>query len=895
MKRACHRHEMWSAAFPGWGMLGGNHWHIFLAALFAFAAAVSCCKRSEKTTQSQTPPPPAAPQIDPKIVVEKTAAKLAAAKTKLDERRYDDALVRIVNALETNPDSAEAKNFLVRILRETTWILPEITITHAAPIDQFSFVAPSSLWVNLGGKMNTTVLWDLGNMTLRSALFPHPTEKNRSLIVGPQSQFAVIERGESTLLCNAQTLKPICDLGRIPESLTASAVISFSTDGLLVGHPSYSSYKDSSIIWHLRDCVTGQIIRTSHPIAEKNATPLASFLNPAELRIIYTNGDLLEIPISPVKPVREIPMTEPIRLSHAQFSTDGNEVLFLQDPGENQPSLRSIISYNDQEDGSLKSEMLARRFPWNLQPNIWSGLMNGAEDPPFSVSENSLNLPTKSHAPIVLESPITALAFGESSVITGEQNGTILLHRLLPLPIARSNPSPPSPVNIQTIAALKSLTKALAGRYESSEKQEILHVSAGDRIAEFAACDFAAIQSAFPQLDFSPLISEFSHIKLRHTERENFQLLEDRLARTAFDPKIKATLEKIFSKGNPAEVLAAIQSAGGKGERAATALELALKSDQPEWIEACLASAIDLPPLLRHLAISRIAWLRDRKADVISNWPEIPPDLADISRREDWDGWEQADFSLAFKAMNENVSQQLTALVIPEKASEQQRKTVIAQLVNPTTMHIVGRKKYMDACMTAALLLSSYKEEAEATFQLAKISHDLGAPAALCLRTEATALTHSGKYQEAHSRWIELITEHPLETQLPTDYTGAAYSAFENMDPSQALNILHKGLHQFPNNGNLATRAGWIALLTGNSGEAYQFLLKGKDTGFSPDQLGESMAMLTIAAAQAGKEGEAKAHFQELIKIDPKWENSKSLDQLDWPEEIKLTLKSMMR
>ncbi|NJR43423.1 MAG: hypothetical protein HC767_12945 [Akkermansiaceae bacterium] len=170
-------------------------------------------------------------------------------------------------------------------------------------------------------------------------------------------------------------------------------MISFSADGLLVAHPIGPSDEDSPVTWHLRDCATGQTIRTTKLTAEKASAPLAAFLNSAELRIIHTNGDLLEIPISPVKPVREIPMTESISLSHAQFSANGNEVLVLQDPGENLPPVRSIISYSDQEDGSLKSETLARRFPWSLQPNIWSRLMNGAEDSPFSVNGKSLNLP----------------------------------------------------------------------------------------------------------------------------------------------------------------------------------------------------------------------------------------------------------------------------------------------------------------------------------------------------------------------------------------------------------------------------------------------------------------------------------------------------------------------
>jgi hypothetical protein len=875
-------------------MLSWRYRYTFLASLLAFTAVVSGCKRPEGKKQSQPTSLPVA-QIDPQVIAERTAAKLGAAQLKLDAKRYDDALVRIVNALQTNLDSPEAKSMLVKILLETTWTLPEVTITHAAPIDQLFFAAPSSLWVNLGGKANTTVLWDLDTMSLKSVLFPHPTEKNRSLLVGPQNRFTIIERGETTLLCNAKTLKPICDLGRIPESLTASSVIAFSADGLLVAHPSDSLDQNHSIIWHLRDCTTGQIIRTSQPIAEKTAKPLAAVLNPEALRVIHNDGSLLEIPISPIKPIQEVPMPESVTLSHAQFSADGNEVLVLQDSRENQPASQSIISYNDREDGSLTPEMLARRFPWNLQPNIWSGLMSAAEDPPFSAIGKSLTISHQSHTPIELMSPITALAFGEKAAITGEQNGTILLHRLLPLPAVSSNPPPPNPINHQTIIALIDLTKALAGCYYSPEKQAILNVTAEDRVAALAACDFGAIRLAFPQLDFSPLIAEFAQIKLRHTELEHFQMLDDRLARTVSDKKNKSNLEKIFRKGKSTEVMAAIQSAGGKGEAIATALALALKSDQPEWIEACLASATDLPPLLRHLTLSRISWLRDRKADVIANWPEVSPDLAEVCRREDWDGWEQADFTPALKAMNQNVREQLAALTIPEKATEKQRKAAILQLDDPATIHTVGSRKYMNACMNAAIALSNYKEEAKATFRLAKIAHDLGAPAPLCLRIEATALTNSGNYQEAHARWIELITEHPLEAQLPSDYTEAAYSAFENMNPDQALEILKKGLLQFPNNGGFAARAGWIALLTGNSAEAYQFLLKGEVIGFPQDQLDQSTAMLTIAAAQAGAAEEAKTYFQKLIQINPKWENAKTLQQLDWPEEIKLTLKSLMR
>ena len=59
-------------------------------------------------------------------------------------------------------------------------------------------------------------------------------------------------------------------------------------------------------------------------------------------------------------------------------------------------------------------------------------------------------------------------------------------------------------------------------------------------------------------------------------------------------------------------------------------------------------------------------------------------------------------------------------------------------------------------------------------------------------------------------------------------------------------------MHRFPQDANFALRAGWVALLTGNSERAYKFLLDGKRIGFPSDKLENATALLTIAAAQAG-------------------------------------------
>ena len=126
---------------------------------------------------------------------------------------------------------------------------------------------------------------------------------------------------------------------------------------------------------------------------------------------------------------------------------------------------------------------------------------------------------------------------------------------------------------------------------------------------------------------------------------------------------------------------------------------------------------------------------------------------------------------------------------------------------------------------------------------------------------------------------------------LPGDYAEAAYTSFENADSKQAVEILNTGLRRFPQDANFALRAGWVALLTGNADRAYKFLLAGKRIGFPSEKLENATALLCIAASQAGAIDESSAYFDELLAIDPAWEKPETLDALDWPEELKSTLR----
>ena len=350
---------------------------------------------------------------------------------------------------------------------------------------------------------------------------------------------------------------------------------------------------------------------------------------------------------------------------------------------------------------------------------------------------------------------------------------------------------------------------------------------------------------------------------------------------------------KAFETADDDAVRSAIQAAGSKGSAAAKALELALASTHPEWIDACLQQAADLPPLLRHLALSRIAWLQDRKADAIAGWPEVFPELKQVRLREDWDGWEAADFSLALEKLRLCVSEQLAALVVPQNSTPEQREAVIARLNDPLTLKAVGRARFAHSCLQAALALSAFKEHSEATLKLAATARQLGESAAPCLRAEAMSLTALGDYQKARDRWVALITDHPLADQLPGDYAEAAYTSFENADPRQAMAILTTGMHRFPNDANFALRAGWVSLLTGNAERAYRFLLTGRQIGYPPEKLENATALLAIAAAQTGATEDAAAFYQDLIRLDPAWENPQTIETLPWPDELKAPLRQL--
>jgi tetratricopeptide (TPR) repeat protein len=908
-----------------------------LAWLLGLAALPQGCKPTEKSADppSTSPPVALAPSTDT-LLEQLASARIEAANTKLDQKQVGEALALLISALKANPASTEALTRVTSLLGETVWHVPVLTLDHRLPIDQLHYAPPSSLWVSLRGEKNSTVRWNLDTLQLEAVLFPTEEVATRSLVFSPGNRSVIVERGPTTLLCDAQSLKPIRELGALPDFLTPSAVLPFSPDGLLFANPEFVSATDRSLVWHLRDAASGQIIRSSDPIAAEAAPPLAAFVDRAKLRVIHADGSLLEMPISPVDPITITPMPEPATLLSAQFALDGNAVLTLHAQGPHQPPVHSIVAYSDPDDGSLEIPALMQRVAWSRHPNLWSGLMPSPASEPFAVEENRLQILTgPPHASVTTDTAIAAVAFAANEVVIGTETGRLTLHRLLPLPLKNDSAVPPRKLETTALTALALLSETLTGTRYDEEQRSFVPLSSEERLAIFNQCDFGVLQLVFPTLDFSPVHQALHAINRRTIDPSALLPLWDRLANADFSGgswpgllertqdlaetpwhrDLTATvvaraatpphnlesrwlardkMAAIFSTQDPNTILGAIQAAGGTGPEAANALALALQTDHADWIEAVLAQAEDQPPVLRQIALSRIAWIQGRKAAALSPWPENFPSMQEIRRREDWQGWEQADFEPALNAIRDNLLAELAAVDLTEDSTPEQRKAVIERLENPETVAAIGKPRYGQACLKAALILANSKEDAAAAFKLATTARNLGVPAEPCLRAEAMALTATGDYHQAHERWIELITEHPIETQLPADYAEAAYTAFENADPGQAMIILTTGMHRYPQDPNFALRAGWVALLTANPDRAYDFLRAGKRIGYPAEKLENATALLVIAAAQAGAPDDATVYFNDLVKMDPAWIDPETLETLDWPDELKSILRQFM-
>ena len=329
-------------------------------------------------------------------------------------------------------------------------------------------------------------------------------------------------------------------------------------------------------------------------------------------------------------------------------------------------------------------------------------------------------------------------------------------------------------------------------------------------------------------------------------------------------------IEEIFATGDPAAISAVIRTLPPYGLPTATALFLSLKSENPDYLRETLAIAKNVPPPLR-----------SRDIPVPTNY----------RNEQDWHGYESPDFSEIFTTRQQQTATLLEELTLPKKPTEEAIQAFITHLLSPETQARLPRETLALSAITAARTLS--KTEATASLQLTALAQRLGSPQSEILRTQATALTTLADFKSAHRAWISLITEQPEATHLPSDYSEAAHSAFENASPDQAAEILRTGLFRFPNDVALAIRAGWIALLTDHPEQAADYLTRATRIGLPADEVENTSALLAIAHTQLGDAETAQGFLQQLTAINPSWADPDTIEKLPWPEPFKASLRQL--
>ena len=810
--------------------------------------------------------PPAGVRIVPEEWVEQLADTcLEAVQMRFDQGRPDEALALAVALLESQPPDGRARELASRIIGQSAWHLPELGLRHPLPVEQLRFAAPACLWVGLAGEQSTVVRWDLTAPRIESVLFPVSQSHLRSLLTDPSQRRLVVERGGVLLLCDASNLKPIRGLGVLPDFMTPSAVVVFSADGLLMAHP--ATMPQGGVAWLLRDAASGELLRATDPLPAAPRS-LAAVFDRRVLHVLQADGSRLEIPLSPIEAPRTNRADSQLALLHGLYDGDAATAIVRIDHGPHQAAELAVLPTAARRAGLMDPSALLERHSWSLQPGIWSGLLRDTPLAPVLDDDSRVLMwRVGVSAPLRAATPVTALAAGGALRIIGEKNGVVSISRMLPKLMHRQVAAGQAEPDAAALAAVRHLVHALAGLRRDADSRALIALDAGERWEAISACDFSALARLFPELDFEPWTVHLRMMAYRgEAPAKALEPLTKRLARTLAEP------------ASPAARLAK-----------------ALASEQPQAIEKCLSDARGMPPVLRKLAESRIAWLEGRKADALAGWPEVFPKLEVLRLHQDWDGWEQADFGPAFKRMQKCLEEEMAALELPENPAAEQRRQVASRLLDPSALRAVGRERYAGACLRAATVLAGFKEDAPDARQLAIRARELGAPPQPALRAEARALTALGDFTQAHERWIALITDHPVATHEAADYTEAAYTAFETGDSRQAMEILTAGLHRFPQDADFAMRAGWVSLLTGHPDRAHRFLLAGREIGFPPEKTEHALAMLAIAAAQCGFADDAAVYYQDLVGLNPEWKEQTPIDNLEWPDEMKDTLRLLSR
>lgn len=769
-----------------------------------------------------------------------SGARLDAAKAALEKNHRDEALLLLVSALKADPTHQEVLLSLRTLLSETRWYYPSTKMDVGLPVEKLA-LSKDSLWTSVSGgyqlgTWNTTARWDLDQSKVAAVLFPRQAEQTQALSLSPDQSKIVIQRGTPgdfiSLLCDANTLRPIRNLGNYPENCSVAEVTTFSPDGLLIAYPQANH---DMTTWRIVDAASGEVIR-SHD-ERKELIPLSASLDRNVLNVYHADGTQLNLPVSPTEPAESLHATSLPKTSSGTATIQSTMVEFL-------------------------------------------------------------NAKT---APIRSTLPVSAFISQDERAVVATVDGKILIHRLLPVVRMTGRGAGPVEFPATDVTALISLAEGLTGLKFDEEHRTFAVLSETERRFRI----IKAGKVSLPGLDFSLLCEEILATPCTTASPDAAFALHDRISRASetrrrylaigpeapsSEPSSVEKIQAILRTGNSTSITEAIQSIPEKDPAAAAALSIALDSDHPEWLIAFHAGKTSIPPLLQKLVQSRIHWLEGDKAGSIALWRDGFPDIKSTRRAEDWDGWETVDFTPQFASHFIQLDQELSTFDLPADASPERQKALAGRLLDPETARGIGKNKHAEACLQAAQEMARDKETATLAMELAIRARELGALPVPCLRAEATAYTSLEMFPKAHECWISIITDQPLDQQQSSDYTEAAYLAFETNQTEQAMEILKTGLHRYPKDSEYAYRAGWISLLTLNWDYAHLYLMAGERIGFTDEHREKALAMLAISSSECGYSEDAADYFEELAALDPSWAEQDPPKTDGWPPELKISL-----
>lgn len=892
------------------------------------------------------------------------ASRVASARERLRVHAPDEALAWVAAALAADRETAEAAGLVRELLSTVRWPVTGWELAHGLRVERLAVGEPGVLFVALaadgdGGDFRTVVRWDTRHLRLDAVMFPIRGGSVNELWAAPRGPALVVARGtggsQTRLLCAADSLRPVAELGPLPAGLTPEAVTATPPNGLLFGGPEQDPDDPERMIWRIRDAMSGDLVRSSDPVGPETPPPVAAWMDATALRVLLRDGSLAVVPVSPVEPAvrHRPPQTE--NIAQARFANDGHDILGLWEPGGGRAPQRRVASL-ELNDGAGDGSGLAWNIlpgppdpwwwetPWSRYPNWWDSLLRDhgdPDDPPaVRLEGQALFFADGSRAPVRETGELAALAFQDGMVITARRDGMVRgVEWLPPAELTAEVPNTEPPTDPGTLIKVAA---ALSGFRYDETTGALTTVSADERRELLAAIPADAVAELLPGLDLRrtweaarreprtpphaawlPLwerlaqadasgrswprwleLGQFlgdsrwhqdlsEELKLR--QAENDAIMPDDAGHDDSPWRACRQMRMAAAADDDAAFEAALTAAGGTGPALAAALALALDGRNPARIAACLAAAGDaMPPLLRVLGASRIALLEGRPADALALWPDEFPDWDKVRTVQDWHGWEQEDFASRYRAHIDELSGEFAQYDVARAGTPEERRDAAAKLLEPGARQVLGRRRLADLCLKGALALATGEGPQETVRALAKRARDAGADPAPCLRAEALACNHLKHFEEALPLWVELLTEHPPASHLASDYAEAAYTAFEVHNPRQAMEILTTGVRRFGHDPDFALQAGWISLLTGNHGRAYQFLLAGWRVGYAAEVRENALLLLSVAASLSGFPQDAAAHYFALLEQDAVWEDPATVDELDWPEELKTALRALV-